>query len=153
RISTLIRIVSVATRMIRRQDPGRRKRSEMMYALSTIRPTWRLGRTVNPAFPTGTRLETIFEPSKFPKNCGEGVADHAEPLLDLRTVRAQERILGKFGCKANGQSCPTFVTQSLDFFCPLPKGRIVRLDGEREGCVGLGIFMATINERFLRQGH
>jgi hypothetical protein len=31
--------------------------------------------------------KAIFQPSKFRKDCGEGVADHAEPLLDLGAVR------------------------------------------------------------------
>ena len=39
--------------------------------------------------------KAIFEPSNFRKDCGEGEADHPEPLLDLVAFGAQERILGQ----------------------------------------------------------
>jgi hypothetical protein len=45
-----------------------------------------------------TRLsKAIFQPSKFRKDCGEGVADHVEPLLDLGAVRPQEGVLRQLG--------------------------------------------------------
>ena len=50
----------------------------------------------------GEGLEAILKPSKFGKNCGERVADHVEPLLDLRAVGPQERVLRQLRFECDG---------------------------------------------------
>jgi hypothetical protein len=47
-------------------------------------------------------LEAILKPPKFGKNCGERVADHAEMLLDLRTIGPQERVLRQLRFECDG---------------------------------------------------
>jgi hypothetical protein len=79
------------SRIIKRQSLVCRKHAGTMCALSTVHGAAAPFR-FKPPEGSAASSETVFTQSKFRKNCGEGVANHAQTLLDLRTLWPQKRI-------------------------------------------------------------
>ncbi len=92
-------------------------------------------------------LKSIFPPPNLSKNCGERLADLPELFLNLRAVRAQERILSKLIAELYREGKLALSPQLLDLPGPLLQGGISGLDCKGESRIALGVFVTAIDAR------